>query len=201
MNDTQTRSRTTAGRTVGAAVVAGAVGGLVVGIAGRIAMAVLASVNEEDAGIVTDDGFPIGRFTIGGTLSLVALTVVVGLVGGLIVLALRGLRFGPAWFRFISMPVGATVVAGSLLVHEGTDYTVLKPTWLAVTLILLLPLLYAFVVVALVDRWVGDESTFWTRLPVAVAWIARVGLAVLVAVSLGDLVSTIDEIANPFQFD
>lgn len=198
---TTTLFSTTAGRTLGRAALAGAVGGLVAGIAGRIVMAVLAAVNEDASGIVTDDGFPIGRFTVGGTLSLVSFTVVIGAVGGLVVLALRGLRFGPAWFRVLSMPAGATVVAGSLLVHEGTDYTVLKPTWLAVSLILLIPLLYAFVVVALVDRWVGDGPTFWDRLPAALPWVARIGLAALTVFALGELVSTIDEITNPFQFD
>lgn len=188
-------------RTLAKSVLAGAIGGLVVGVVGRIVMAVLAAVNEDASGIVTDDGFPIGRFTVGGTISLVSFTVVIGAVGGLVVLALRGLRFGPAWFRVLSMPAGATVVAGSLLVHEGTDYTVLKPTWLAVTLILLLPLLYAFVVLGLVDRWVEEGPDFWERLPAALPWIARVGLAVLTVFALGELVSTIDEISNPFQFD
>lgn len=201
MTATTTLSPATAGRTLGRAVLAGAVGGLVAGIVGRVVMGVLASVNKEDAGIVTDDGFPIGEITVGGTLGLLTVTVVIGLIGGLVVLALRGLRFGPGWARFLGMPVGSTVVVGSLLVHEGTDYTVLKPTWLAVSLIMLIPLIYAFIAVALVDRWVGDGPTFWDRLPGAVPWAARVGLVVLVAVSLGDLVSTIDELVNPFQFD
>ncbi len=203
MHDTVAPPTTSTARVLGRAALAGGLGGLVVGgIFGRVFMFVLSALNSEDDGIITDDGFPMGRFTVGGTLNLISFTVAIGVIGGLLVLALRGLRFGPAWFRVVSMPLGATIVVGSLMVHsDGVDFTVLQPWWLGVGFTLAVPLLYTILVVALVDRWVGDRPTFWTRLPVAVPRIARAAFTALIALALVDLVSTIDAIANPFRLD
>jgi hypothetical protein len=106
-------------RAVGFAVLAGAVSGLVVGgVGGRLFMFALARLNREEHGLHTDDGFEIGQFTLSGTVNLFIITTVIGAVGGLIFLTLRGLRFGPGWFRVLSMPVGATMVVGASLVHS-----------------------------------------------------------------------------------
>ena len=57
-------------RPVAAACLAGAVVGILVGgIGGRLAMALLAALNREDHGLLTDDGFTIGQFT-GATVNL-----------------------------------------------------------------------------------------------------------------------------------
>lgn len=116
-------------RQLGIGVLAGAVSGFVVGgLGGRLFMFVLAELNPEDAGVRTDDGVPIGQFTLDGTLNLIVITTVIGVIGGLVFLALRGLRFGPQWFRVLSMPLGATMVVGSMLVDsDGVDFTLLQP--------------------------------------------------------------------------
>ena len=45
------------------------------------------------------------------------------------------------------------VVVGSMLIHaDGVDFTVLKPTWLAVGLFIALPALSALTIAAAVDR-------------------------------------------------
>ena len=202
MPDTATPT-TSAARRIGLGVLAGALGGLVVGgIGGRLFMFVLAEMNPEDAGLLTDDGFAMGQFTLSGTLNLIGLTTVIGVIGGLLFVALRGLRFGPDWFRVLSMPVGATIVVGSVMVHsDGVDFSLLQPWWLAVAMTLAVPFLYTLMMSALVDRWIDDGQSVWSRLPVAVPWIARAAFVALIAIALVDLVSTIDTIANPFQFD
>jgi hypothetical protein len=178
---------------------AGAVVGLVVGgIWGRAFMALLAALNEEDHGTRTDDGFSMGQFTIGGTVNL----AVVAAIGGLVFLVVRGLRFGPGWFRTTSVAVGATVVVGSLLVHsDGVDFSRVDPVALTVVLTLSMPLLYAVGVTWLGDRWLGSGPTLWDRLPEAAAWVARAGLAVIVLLAGVDLVRTIVDIldGNPFN--
>lgn len=206
MHDTATvpaASTTSPLRTLGLAALGGGLAGLLAGgVYGRVFMFVLAQLNPDHAGVNTDDGFPIGRFTLAGTLNLVSFTVTIGAVGGLLFLLLRGLRFGPRWFRLLSMPVGVTVVVGSTMVHsDGVDFAVLEPWWLAVALTLVVPLIYTVVVSTLVDRWLGDGPTFWVRLPAAVPWVVRAAFVVIVAVALTDLLSTIDEIRHPFRFD
>ena len=190
-------------RRLGIAVLAGAVCGFVVGgLGGRLFMFVLAQLNPDATGVKTDDGFEMGRFTMSGTLNLLAVATVLGVLGGLFFLALRGLRFGPEWFRVLSMPVGATIVVGSILVHsDGVDFTLLKPLWLAVVLTLSVPFLYTLMLAWLVDRWIGDRPGVWAALPSGVAWTVRAALTVLVVLTLRDLMSTVEEILNPFQFD
>jgi hypothetical protein len=190
-------------RRLGIAVLAGAVSGFLVGgIGGRLFMFVLAQLNPDAAGVTSDDGFVMGRFTASGTINLLVVTTVIGVIGGLLFMALHGLRFGPPWFLVLSMPVGATIVVGSVLVHsDGVDFTLLKPAWLAVALTLAVPFFYTLLLAWLVDRWLDDRPGVWAALPSGVAWTARVALTVLVVLTLSDLMSTVEEILNPFQFD
>lgn len=183
-------------------VAAGAVAGLVVGgIWGRIFMFILASLNPEDHGTKTDDGFAMGQFTVGGTVNLLTATAVIGAIGGLVFLALRGLRVGPAWFGTASLALGAVLVIGAILLHsDGVDFTRLEPIGLAVALTLSVPLLYAVAVTWLGDRWLGDGPTFWQRLPVALPWIARGVLAVVAVVAAVDLAGTLADIFDDNQF-
>jgi hypothetical protein len=182
---------------------AGAISGFVVGgLGGRLFMFVLAELNPEESGVLTDDGVPIGQFTVSGTLNLLGITTVIGVIGGLVFLALRGLRFGPRWFRVLSMPVGATIVIGSMLVHsDGVDFTLLQPVELGVAMTLAVPFFYTLMLAALADRWLGDEPGVWQAMPAVVPWFARAGLTALAVVALTNLVSTIDAIAHPFQFN
>ena len=197
----QTISARSVARTFGIVVLAGALSGFVVGgLGGRLFMFVLAELNPEEAGVLTDDGVPIGQFTLSGTLNLLGITTVIGVIGGLVFLALRGLRFGPRWFRVLSMPVGATIVIGAMLVHsEGVDFTLLQPVELGVAMTLAVPFLYTLLLAWLADRWLGDEPGVWQALPSAVPWLARAGLTALAVVALVSLVGTIDDIVNPFQ--
>jgi hypothetical protein len=191
-----------AGRTLGLAIAAGAVSGFLAGgVGGRLFMFVLARLNPEETGVKTDDGFEMGQFTASGTANLLAITTVIGILGGLVFLALRGLRFGPGWFRVLSMPVGATIVVGSMLVHsDGVDFYLLEPVELAVAMTLAVPFLYTLLVAGLLDRWLGDAPGVWQAMPAVVPWLARAALTALAVVVLVDLVSTIDDIVHPFQF-
>lgn len=189
-------------RRLGIGVLAGAISGVVVGgLGGRVFMLVLAELNPEDSGVLTDDGVPIGQFTVSGTLNLLVITTVIGVIGGLVFLALRGLRFGSPWFRVLSMPVGATIVVGSMLVHsDGVDFTLLQPVALGVAMTLAVPFLYTLLLAFLADRWIGDDGGRWRVRP-ELAWVARAALTVVALMALVGLMSTIDEILNPFQFD
>lgn len=158
-------------RRVSAAVTAGVVAGFVVaGWGSRLAMMLLARLNPQVTGRISDDGFRIGQFRLADTLGLVILGTIIGAVGGLFFLALRPLRFGPTWFRTTSMVVGPAVVVGAILVNtDGIDFTLLEPSWLPIALFVALPGLYAYAVMRLADRWLEDGSPFMTSRR---AWLA-----------------------------
>jgi hypothetical protein len=182
---------------------AGALVGMVVGgVWGRAFMAVLAALNAEDHGTRTDDGFRMGQFTVGGTLNLLVVTAVIGAIGGLVFLSVRGLRFGPAWFRTASVALGATLVVASMLVHaDGVDFTRLEPVALAIALTLSVPLLYALGVSWLTDRWLGPGPTVWQRVPRAAVWCARASLTALAVYAAVDLVLIVADIYDGYRFD
>lgn len=184
------------------AATAGALVGLVaVGAWGRAFMAILAGLNAEDHGTHTDDGFPMGHFTLSGSVNLAIAGVIVGAIGGLVFLAVRGLRFGPRWFRMASIPIGVTLVTGSMLVHsDGVDFTVLEPLGLAVALTLSMPLVYAVGIVWLGDRWLGNGPTAWQRLPGIAALLARLALTVVAVVAAVDLARTVADVLDGNQF-
>jgi hypothetical protein len=178
---------------VGAA--AGALAGaLVGGVGGRVAMLVLRLTSDPIViGITSDDGFEIGRFTIGDSVGLVAAMAALGTVNGALYATLRGsiprrLR-APLWVLF------AATVGGSQFVHEeGVDFTVLDPSWLAVGAFVLLPGLAALAVVLLVERWLGEPPRSpgvpWLGLAAAIGTVgllaaAALGVAVVYARRLG----------------
>lgn len=165
-----------------------AIGAFSVGVLSRLAMHLLIRLNPEARGLTTDDGFEMGRFTLSGSLNLAAVGMVLGLASGIFYLALERLRFGPGWFRTLSLGVGAGVAAATQVIHsDGVDFRVLEPLWVAVALFIAVPVIH----VALLDvaatrlRAVGAA-------PVAVAtgtgaWVLRAGLLVLFVVAVASL--------------
>jgi len=178
------------GRRVSLGVLAGAIAGLVAcGIGGRLFMSALAALNPDVAGIKSDDGFTMGQVTLSGTVNLLFVTTVIGAVAGLVWVAVRGLRFGPPWWRAVSMPLAAMLVIGDQVVHaDGVDFTLLEPAALAVGFTLAVPALATVIVTVLGDHWIGSDMTVWQRLPPTVAWLVRAGITVGIAFAAAGLV-------------
>ncbi len=158
------------------------------GVGGRLAMLLLARLNPRVHGIVSDDGFVMGRFDLGNTVEfVVTISWFVGVVSGLVYLAIRSLRFGPTWFRRASMAIGPAVVIGAMMVNQrGVDFVLLDPAWLPIALFVLLPGLHAAGTSRLADRWLDDPDGWWFR----TRWGWLVGLLPLlpVAAILGPVV-------------
>ncbi len=136
---------------------AGAVGGaLGGGVGGRLAMFVLRLTSPDGVrGVISDDGFEIGRVSA-STLTFVLLTTLMGSGVGLIYVAVRG--FLPARLRVPVWSTTGAIVGGALLVHQdGVDFRLLEPTWLACLLFVLVPALGAGLIAAFVERW----SRWW----------------------------------------
>jgi hypothetical protein len=178
-----------AGR-VAVIVLAGLGLGIVVGgVLGRLAMYVLARLNPEATGLVSDDGFVMGQFTLSGTLNLLLVGALLGGFGGLVYAAARHLTFGPHWWRVLSVALGAGLPVGALIVHPGgVDFTLLQPVRLSVALFVAIPALYGVLLTVLVEPRIAPPPASWGRLE-ALRWLLRAGAAAVVIVALLDLAS------------
>lgn len=138
-----------AGRQLARLMLAGAlIGVFTTGVLSRLAMRLLAVVNGDVRGILSDDGFFIGEMSLVGTLELAFTGVLLGALSGLLYAVLSPLQVGPRWFRTLSISVGAGVVVASVVIHsDGVDFTFLQPPWLTVGLFVLIPVVH----VALLD--------------------------------------------------
>jgi len=143
---------------VGAA--AGALAGLVAGgVAARIVMLALRALSDPIViGATSDDGFEIGRFTVGGSFQLAGGMAAAGAANGILYVVLRGSI--PARARAPLWSLFAAFVGGSQFLHaEGVDFTLLDPLWFAVLSFVVLPGLAALVVVLLAERWLADDGS------------------------------------------
>lgn len=173
--------------------VLGALLGLLVGgILGRLAMALIAGLNPEATGQVSDDGFVMGQFTLSGTLNLFLAGTVLGIFGAAVYGAIRPLRFGPRWFQLAAVTAGPAVVVGSLLVHDGVDFTFLTPVWLSIALFVAIPGLYGALLWLVTERWLPPSDY---RLHPAVASAGRIVLGIVFAVGVVALASDIAQFA------
>jgi hypothetical protein len=144
-------------------VVAGVTAGVVVaGLGGRLAMFALRLSSPDDVrGVTSDDGFTVGRFTVGGTYGLLLIGAAVGVIGAATYRWVAPWLIGPWWARRLTTALAAAAVVGSMLVHaDGVDFTLLRPTWFAVGLFVALPAVFAVVVGVGVDRVARPSS--WT---------------------------------------
>jgi hypothetical protein len=124
-------------RLLSATIAIGAVAGaLIGGVGGRIAMRVL-FVTSDDAikGAISDDGFEIGRFTLGDTIALVIVTTFIGVIAALFFLVAWPFlaRLGRATVPATAALYGT--VGGAMMVHrDGIDFRLLEPVLLAIAL-------------------------------------------------------------------
>jgi hypothetical protein len=197
------------GRTVLTGAAAGAIAGIVVGgLGGRLVMLILRLTSDPVAiGVTSDDGFEIGRFTLGGTIGLVGGLGVLGAANGALYAVLRGSI--PARLRIPLWSLFAAAVGGSQFVHaDGVDFTLLDPLWFAVLAFVALPGVAALVVVLLVERWLRDPERQPRPLvivlgaalgTVALVFVAALGLAAIVARRLGltDLLGRLGRVVVP----
>lgn len=133
-------------------VAGGLAGALVGGVGGRLLMLLLRLTTDDlPTGLISDDGFEIGVFTPGDTVSLVAVTALFGGINGLAYVGLRW--FLPPRWRLPLWTLLAAAFVGANVVHaDGIDFVLLDPLWLAVAGFVALPGLAAALVVLLVDR-------------------------------------------------
>jgi hypothetical protein len=165
--------------------------GVLIGVLFRVGMLMLRLDRPETAGAVSDDGFVIGRFTLGGTYNLFMLGGSLAAVGAAAYVAVQPHLIGPRWFRVATVGVTAMVLGGAVAIHEdGVDFTLLDPH-LGVGIFLAIPLLAGLATPLVVDAVARREPGISQRLAVGLpimlgplAWIVTVVVLGVVAVML-----------------
>jgi hypothetical protein len=173
------------------------VGVLTIGVLSRLMMFLFARLNPEADGVISDDDFEMGRFTLSGSLNLVVVGLFFGLLSGVLYLLLETLLVGPEAFRALSLSVGAGAVGAANLVHsDGVDFTLLDPLWLTVGLSTLLPVLHVFAVHVTAQRIRTAHGVPSPSAPVVLGWVLRAGLAVLFVLAVASLVSDVNTLSG-----
>ena len=144
-------------RTLAVVLSAGVIAGLLVaGLGGRLLMRILGATSGDPAqGLLTEADEVVGDITAGGTIAIVFF---VGLFGGLLAAALylvvrRWLpaTAGPAGIVMGILLLG-TIGVGDAMSPDNVDFAILRPTWLAITLIVSVALLFGVTFTALASR-------------------------------------------------
>jgi len=166
----------------------GGITGLIVGlvgagIGGRIVMRLAALIVPESAGSFTENGFPIGAITLGGSLGLVLFGLFLGAGVATIWVVVSPWIPGAGIRRaLLAMPIAVAVGAVALIDGENRDFAILEHhpgvVGVLILFIAIIGLLFALVDDAL-DR----------RLPVATGRaLAVYGLLTIVGLGLAMLV-------------
>lgn len=161
-------------------------GVVLIGVGSRLAMLLLRVTSPDRViGVKSDDDFVIGQFTLAGTYNLLLLGAGFGIIGAAVYLMVSPRLIGPTWFRRLTTGLAAAVVVGSMLVHDdGIDFTVLKPTWLAIAVFVLLPGLFGGLVGVVVDSvrrpdsWTAQGRRRWL-LPLVLAACFPISLVII----------------------
>lgn len=156
------------------AVAAGAVAGLIsAGIGSRVVMRIIAVLNDDRDGVTTDASATVGEISLGGTMSLLVLGVIAGVLGGLMYLGLRRWLFVPAAWRGVAFAAVTLVTVGHPLFDTANvDFQIFEPVVVVLALFATLFLINGLILVPLADR-IHPEPVYaaGTRVPKAVAGV------------------------------
>lgn len=173
-------------------IVAGIPFGVVVaGVGSRLSMLLLRLTSSDQViGVRSDDGFVIGKFTLGGTYNLLALGAAVGIIGAAAYLLVAPRLIGPTWFRHLTVGLASAAVVGAMVIQpDSVDFTQLTPTWLAVALFVALPGVFgtfigpAVSAVASPTSWTIHGPNRWALPVIAVACFAPIIPVVLATIA------------------
>lgn len=131
----------------------------------------------------TDFGATVGEITLGGTIFLLILGGVLGMIGGIGYLVVRRVLPGRGWVRGAVFGLLLLALVGRLLVDpHNVDFILLSPEALAVTMFAALPLLYGVALVPLAERL--EPSIANVRQPALLIVAVVVGLIPLMLFGL-----------------
>lgn len=176
-----------------AGVIAGAISGAIFGgVGGRIAMRIVALIDESADGVRTDFGATVGEITAGGTITLTILTMLAGIVGGLLYIAIR------RWLPWRGLPracaFGAVIAFGPGTIAIGeTDLQIFEPALPILAMFTALEFAYGVAVALIADRLHAQPAAqAGRRLDAALRVLHLAIAAAMCALAVAIVFNTID---------
>ncbi len=164
-----------------------AVGFISAGVGSRIVMRIIALLNDDRDGVMTDASATVGEVSLGGTMSLLALGTIAGVLGGLLYLGLRRwLWVPPAWRGVAFAGVTLLTVGQPLFDPANVDFQIFSPVVVVIALFAALFLINGLILVPLADR-IHPEPVYAPGMRVP-----RAAAAVVALVCLFGLILTVD---------
>ena len=166
------------------AVVAGAIAGVIsAGVGARVVMRSIALADPATDGVSTDAEATVGEITVGGTLNLLMLGTIAGIMG-----IRRWLPVPAAWKGLTYGFVTLLTVGHLLFDTTNADFQIFEPVLLVIALFAVLFLVNGLIVRALADRF-HPEPAYRTSVRVS-----RAVAGVITVVSLFGIVAYADTI-------
>lgn len=150
------------------AVAEGALAGVIsAGVGARVVMRIIALANPDRDGVLTDAEATVGDITFGGTVNLLLLGTIAGVMGGAVYLGLRRWLPVPAAWKGLTYGIVSLLTVGQLLFDtHNADFQIFEPVVMVIALFSGLFLLNGVIVGALLDRF-HREPTYRTSLRVS----------------------------------
>ena len=137
------------------AVAVGALSGVIsAGVGARVVMRIIALANPGRDGVFTDAEATVGEITFGGTMNLLLLGTIAGVMGGVVYLGVRRWLPVPAAWKGLTWGIVSLLTVGQLLFDtHNADFQIFKPVVMVIALFSVLFLLNGFLVGALAGRF------------------------------------------------
>jgi len=137
------------------AVALGALSGVIsAGVGARLVMRIIALANPDRDGVFTDAEATVGDVTFGGTMNLLLLGTVAGVMGGAVYLGLRRWLPVPATWKGLAYGIFSLLTVGQLLFDtHNADFQIFEPVVMVIALFSVLFLLNGLILGALVGRF------------------------------------------------
>lgn len=136
------------------AVAAGAIAGVIsAGMGSRLVMRIIALADPSSDGVMTDAEATVGEVTVGGTVNLLMLGTVAGIMGGVVYLGIRRWLPAPGAWKGAVYGVFTLLTVGHLLFDTANaDFQIFEPVLLVIVLFAALFFLNGLIVRTLCDR-------------------------------------------------
>ncbi len=167
-------------RILAIAAISGFAAGFLGGIWTRLAKRVSGFLTiDRNRGILTDAEARVGDITLGGTLFIAMFAAAIGILGGVLYIAIRPVLPRSAPVRAVVYGVFLLAVFGFILMDENNpDYRLFGPAWLNVFTFSLTYIVYGVLVSLMVEALdVRVAAMPWTRPATRRTWLVAVALA------------------------